>query len=194
MTTSSRTDETPAPLAGGRAATALLWVLLIAAVALLLASWFRPLLTVRVEAELPALFQSFTILDETRSVVSMIERLLETDYVLIAALIVVFGVVLPLAKNLGVALVLMSRPGGRARRAARALQFVGRFAMVDIFAVSIVVSIIAAGTIGQGHNPGPAQVTTTTLLRSGFYLFVAYVLLSFAIDILLAWRHRRPEM
>ena len=77
-----------------------------------------------------------------------------------------------------------------AARAARVLQFIGRFAMVDIFAISIIVSVMAAGTIGQGDNPGPAAVETVTTLQSGFYLFIAYVLVSFAIDVLLAIRHR----
>ena len=105
-------------------------------------------------------------------------------------MLVVFGVMLPVVKNIGVAFVLAAAPGSRAARAARVLQFIGRFAMVDIFAISIIVSVMAAGTIGQGDNPGPAAVETVTTLQSGFYLFIAYVLVSFAIDVLLAIRHR----
>ena len=87
---------------------------------------------------------------------------------------------------------LASPPKGRARSMASILQFVGRFAMVDIFAIAIIVSVMAAGTIGQGDNGGsPATVETVTLLRGGFYLFVAYVLVSFAIDVALALRYRR---
>lgn len=190
-----RTDSGPRRLQGP-AATAVLWLLLAAAFALLVVAWMQPLLTVQVTARLPAFipepFQSMTILDETRSVVSMLERLVETNYLVIAGLLFFFGVLLPVVKNCGVALLLASRPGSRGRRFAALLQFMGRFAMVDIFAVSIIVSVMAAGTIGQGDNPGPATVETITTLRSGFYLFVAYVLLSFAIDVMLAIRHRRP--
>jgi uncharacterized paraquat-inducible protein A len=180
----------------GPAATALLWTMLAAAFALLFTAWTQPLLTVQVTARLPAFipepFQSMTILDETRSVISMLERLVETNYLVIAGLLFFFGVLLPVVKNCGIALLLGSRSGSRGRRFAALLQFIGRFAMVDIFAVSIIVSVMAAGTIGQGDNPGPASVETITTLRSGFYLFVAYVLLSFAIDVMLAIRHRRP--
>lgn len=171
-----------------------LWLLLALAVGLLVIAWTFPLLTVTVTARLPSYipepFQSFTILDETRSVVTMIERLIETNYIVIAVLILVFGVALPILKNLGVALLLAAPAGSRGARTAGVLQFMGRFAMVDIFAVSIIVSVMAAGTIGQGDNPGPAVVETVTTLQSGFYLFIAYVLASFAIDVLLAIRHR----
>jgi len=190
-----RTESGPRQLQGP-AATAVLWLMLAAAFVLLITAWMQPLLTVQVTARLPAFipepFQSMTILDETRSVISMLERLLETNYLLIAGLLFFFGVLLPVVKNCGIALLLGSRAGSRGRRFAALLQFIGRFAMVDIFAISIIVSVMAAGTIGQGDNPGPASVETITTLRSGFYLFVAYVLLSFAIDVMLAIRHRRP--
>lgn len=172
----------------------LIWALLGLAFALLVVAWTYPLLTVQVKARLPSYipdpFQSFTILDETRSVVTMVQRLIETDYLIIAMMILVFGVALPVVKNLGVALLLAAPAGSRGARAARLLQFLGRFAMVDIFAVSIIVSVMAASTIGQGHNPGPATVETVTTLQSGFYLFIGYVLVSFVIDVLLAIRHR----
>ena len=166
-----------------------------AAGALLVVAWTYPLVTVKVTARLPAFipepFQSMTILDETRSVITMLERLIETNYLVIAGLLFFFGVLLPIVKNLGIVLLLLTAPGSRGRRASAALQFIGRFAMVDIFAVSIIVSIMAASTIGQGDNPGPAAIETVTALRSGFYIFVVYVLLSFAIDVLLAIRYRR---
>ena len=176
------------------APTALIWALLALAVALLVIAWTFPLLTVQVTARLPAYvpeaLQSFTILDETRSVITMVERLWETNYILIAVMIVVFGVALPVVKNLGVALLLAAPAGSRGARMARLLQFMGRFAMVDIFAISIIVSVMAASTIGQGDNPGPAVIQTVTTLQSGFYLFIGYVLVSFVIDVLLAIRHR----
>lgn len=172
-----------------------IWSLLLVAVAMLVLAWIWPLLTVQVSARLPSYIpeplQSFTILDETRSVITMLERLIETNYIVIAAMILVFGIALPILKNLGVALLLASPPGSRGARAASLLQFMGRFAMVDIFAISIIVSVMAAGTIGQGDNPGPATVETVTHLRSGFYLFIVYVLVSFVIDVLLAVRYRR---
>lgn len=177
-----------APLQG-RGVTVLLWGLLLLAVAMLIAAWTQPLLTVRVTAYIPALMTEIPILDETRSVITMVDRLLETGYQVIAILIVFFGVLLPVVKNAGVALLLLSPPGGRGQATASALQFMGRFAMVDIFAVSIIVSVMAAGTIGQGQA-SPVEVTPETLLHSGFYLFVGYVLVSFALDVLLAMRHR----
>lgn len=183
---------------GGRVAALLIWALLGLAAVLLVLAWTYPLLTVQVGAELPDFvpppLQAFTILDETRSVFSMMQRLEETGYYVIAALILVFAVILPIVKNLGVALLMTSRPDGRGRRWARVLQFIGRFAMVDIFAVGIVVSVVAAGTIGSGMQDGPAAVSTLTRLESGFYLFVVYVLLSFAIDVLLALRFRRAGL
>lgn len=181
---------------GAARAGILLWTAQIAAFALLIAAWTQPLLSVRVTARLPAFipepFQSMTILDETRSVITMLERLWETNYLVIAGLLFFFGVALPIVKNAGIVLLLASRAGTRSRGIAAALQFVGRFAMVDIFAVSIIVSVMAASTVGQGDNPGPAVVETTTQLRSGFYLFVVYVLLSFAIDVALSLRARAP--
>ena len=194
--TSSLTETSVAALLRTRGATIALWLVLAAALVLLIMAWREPLLSVKVTARLPAFipepFQSFTILDETRSVITMIDRLWETHYRLIASLITFFGVILPVAKNIGVAILLAAPPAGRARSIAAALQFAGRFAMVDIFAVAIIVSVMAAGTIGQGDTGGsPAMVETITSLRTGFYLFVAYVFVSFAMDVALALRYRR---
>lgn len=188
--------EAQPPWLQTRGGLLLLWAMLAVTVALLFAAWTQPLLTVRVSAVLPAILpdsmRQLMILDETRSVVTMAQRLYETDYGLIATLIVVFALVLPIAKNIGVGLLLASRPGGRARNTAALLQFVGRFAMVDIFAVGITVSIIGASTIGQGQS-APVQVETLTVLQSGFYIFVGYVLFSIAVDVLLALRFRQPD-
>lgn len=196
MKTSSPTESASLTSAlQTRAATIVLWIVLAIAVVLLLLAWSEPLVSVKVSARLPVFipepFQSFTILDETRSVVTMIERLWETHYRLIAVLLMFFGIALPVVKNLGVAFLLAAPPSERARRFAAVLQFVGRFAMVDIFAIAIVVSIMAAGTIGQGDNGGsPAAVDTVTQLRHGFYLFVTYILVSFAMDVALTIRYR----
>jgi uncharacterized paraquat-inducible protein A len=172
-----------------------LWALLVLAVVMLVIAWMQPLVTVRATADLPDFMpesvRHLTIIDETRSVFSMIHRLVETHYTLIAGLLFFFGIVLPLAKNAGVALVLAAGRGPRAARAAAVLQFIGRFAMVDIFVVAIIVSIMGAGSIGEGDQPGLARVSTVTVLESGLYLFIAYVLLSFVIDALLALRMRR---
>jgi uncharacterized paraquat-inducible protein A len=194
--TSSRTEASSVALLRTRGATIALWLVLALALALLFLAWREPLLSVKVTARLPAFipepFQSFTILDETRSVITMIGRLWETHYRLIASLITFFGVILPIAKNIGVAMLLAAPPAGRALKVAGVLQFIGRFAMVDIFAIAIIVSVMAAGTIGQGDTGGsPATVETVTALRSGFYLFVAYILVSFAMDVALALRYRR---
>jgi uncharacterized paraquat-inducible protein A len=184
-----------------RGAGWLLWGLLAAALVLLYEAWTHALLTVRVTAELPPFipppFQAFTVIDETRSVVSMVTRLIETGYVTIAVLIVIFGMALPVLKNLGVAaLLVFTRPGQGGGRTARALQFIGRFAMVDVFAIAIVVSIMAASTIGKGDTGAMAAIHTVTELKLGFWLFIAYVLLTFAIDAMMAlryppqgWRH-----
>lgn len=155
--------------------------LLLLAVTLLALAWTRPLLTITVKAELPSPVPvTITLLDETRSVFTMVDRLVETDYLVIAVLIVFFGIILPVAKNIGVALLLLARPGGRALRLASIMQFVGRFAMVDVFAIGIVVSTLAARTVGG------AGVSTVTELLVGLYLFIAYILVSFVIDVLLA--------
>lgn len=197
MTTFSPTETAPTGALQSRLATIALWATLAVSLVLLYVAWTHPLLTVRVTGKLPelipGLMQDFTILDETRSVMTMLDRLVETDYLVIAALILVFGVLLPIAKNIGVGLLLASQPGTSSRATARALQFMGRFAMVDIFAVSIIVSIIGAGTIGAGANDTPVAVKTITELRSGFYYFIVYVLLSFAMDVALAIRYRRSD-
>lgn len=178
----------------GRGALVLLWAMLAIALALLITAWTQPLFTVRIDAMLPEFIpdamRRLVILDETRSVITMTERLYETGYWVIATLIIIFAVALPILKNVGVGLLLASRPGGGARSMAKLLQFVGRFAMVDVFAVGIVVSVMATETIGQGQGGSPVTVEPMTALRSGFYIFVGYVLFSIALDVLLAIRYR----
>ena len=174
-----------------RAPGILLWTAQIAAFALLIAAWTQPLLSVRVTAAARLHPRTVPVDDHPR-------RNPQRHHDAGAAVgdelpghrraAVLFGVALPIVKNAGIVLLLASQAGTRSRGIAAALQFVGRFAMVDIFAVSIIVSVMAASTVGQGDNPGPAVVETITQLRGGFYLFVVYVLLSFAIDVALSLR------
>lgn len=108
----------------------------------------------------------FNIFSEKRSVLGMLEKLWTDKNYWPFSLIFLFGIIVPLIKS-GIIfyLLLAKRPNIRWQRFVSAIS---KWAMADVFAISIFVAFLGAN----------AMESTRAFLQPGFYYFTGYVILS----------------
>lgn len=146
---------------------------LVLALAMLAAGWTLPLMTV----------STFVWLDDQVSLLDTVLALWREGEWLLFAVVAVFALALPVVK-LAVALWLWYLVDARApavRRALAALDLVGRWAMLDVFVIALMVVALQASLI--------SEVT----LHAGLYVFTAAVILSIALTQRLYALARRVE-
>ena len=115
----------------------------------------------------------FNIFSEKRSVLGMLEKLWTDANYWPFTLIFLFGIIVPLIKSGLIFYLLMSKqPDLKWQRLVSAIS---KWAMADVFAISIFVAFLGAG----------AMQNTKASLEAGFYYFSGYVLLSGIIAMLL---------
>ncbi len=151
-----------------------LGVLLIAAAAALVAGWLLPVMTVR----------TLLVFYDEVSILTGALRLLESGDVAIFLLIVLFTVVLPVAK-LVFAWLAWSRlrvDDPRVRRALGWVEAVGRWSMLDVFVIAMLVVIIKLSLVSD------------VSIHAGLYVFIAAVVLSMvAVRRIAVLAHRKLE-
>ena len=116
---------------------------------------------------------------ETHTIIGGIFSLIENDMVPIAMLVLVASILVPLLKLVGITLLLLCvyyRWQINARlwtRLYRIIAFVGRWSMLDIFMISILVGLVDLGGVAQVVS-GPAAtafaaVVVLTMLAAKFF-------------------------
>ena len=106
------------------------------------------------------------LFNEKRSIIGTVQSLLESGHYLPFFLIVLFGILIPVSKTLLIFYLLFNHQV--ALKWYRLITVAGKWAMADVFAVSIFIAFLGAR----------AMRNTTATLEPGFYFFTAYVLLS----------------
>jgi uncharacterized paraquat-inducible protein A len=156
------------------------WILLGVSTVLMVAGWILPLLTIKITFNVPLIGEQ-TILNETRSLLGTIEKLSEDGNLFPALLITFFGILVPLVKVVSMVYVLS---GSRnAHIVARSMFSINKWAMADVFAMSILISFLTAESM--------ANISATPQI--GFYVFASYVILS-GITSQLAFRLKREPL
>jgi paraquat-inducible protein A len=137
------------------------------ATALLVYGFFAPLFTLT----------KFFIFDNTVSLFSVLTDLLREGYVSLFVIITLFSVMLPLIKLVFIVFVQVSSARNRRqhKRLVQWLEWIGKWSMLDVFVVAILVVSIKLGSI--------ANVT----IHHGVYVFAGAVLLMMVIA------HRLPR-
>ncbi len=130
---------------------------LVLTTALLAAGLFLPLLTV----------QKMVLWKNTLSVVSTLNGLWQGGHYLLLLLMAVFSVVLPGLKLAVLYRVVFKPPRGKARmqRALRLMHDYGRWAMLDVMVVAVLLVTLKLGALAQVQ------------IHAGLYIFAAAVLL-----------------
>ncbi|MBL7702714.1 MAG: paraquat-inducible protein A [Ferruginibacter sp.] len=114
----------------------------------------------------------FNLFSEKRSVLGMLEKLWKDGNYFPYTLIFLFGIIVPLIKS-GIIfyLLLGKNPAAKWQRFVSAIS---KWAMADVFAISIFVAFLGAN----------AMESTKAVLLPGFYYFSGYVILSGIIAVL----------
>lgn len=144
------------------------FTLIFISLGLLLPGLTMPVLTLIVKVEFLGL--SSEIVHESRSIVGTIRHLYETGNGPVAALILLFGVIIPIAKAILLLTAILIDRFQRKYQMYRLIDFISKWAMADVFVVAIFVAFLT----------GQATVSVTAELEQGFYFFLGYVLTSVA--------------
>lgn len=140
-------------------------------------------LTPRLTAALQKNAQDIEVYEQTRSIVGSVRHLYDVRSPLPATLILLFSVVVPLAKS---ALVLWSTflaDAGRRRRTQGFVELIAKWSMADVFVVALFIAYLAAQasqTPPGDPTVAPPLVAFTAKFGPGFYWFTAYCIFSLA--------------
>lgn len=141
-------------------------ILVLLSFALLIPGLAWPLITIR--ASFVFMGNTMEIFSQTRSILQSIEDLHESNNDFVAALILLFSVIVPFVKGvlLG-AVALVKNPAVRYRIYAF-VRSISKWAMADVFAMGVYVAFLAS----EAAKNFDAEIGV------GFYYFVAYCLVS----------------
>jgi paraquat-inducible protein A len=132
--------------------------------------WVKDILHINVTAHYIIDFELF---DEKRSVLGTLQNLWQTANYWPFLLVFLFGIIVPLVKSFAMGYLLIVK--NPAPFWLKFVQAISKWAMADVFAISIFVAFLAAGSMES----------TKATIEIGFYFFSAYVLLSAIIAMLI---------
>lgn len=149
-----------------------------AAAMLLLFGIFTPLLTVTVHKEVEYL-GDVVLSFESKSVLGSIAKLWGSGEVIVALVILLFSVLVPIAKIVSLVFVSIVMNNRLAHGIVQFFKMIGKWSMVDVFVVATLLVYLT----GRNSDVSHAEIQT------GLYFFLAYVIvsmvLSFAADTML---------
>jgi paraquat-inducible protein A len=152
-----------------RTANVIALILILASFACLVPGLWLPALTLDITPVLPFLGK-MTLYNQTRSIIGTVRNLYDTGNLLVAGLILLFSVVVPVAKGLSLLYVLALKNAPFRRQLLRFVSAIGKWSMADVFVMGIFLAYLATG----------AAVGVTAQLHRGFWYFLGYCLLSVA--------------
>jgi len=126
------------------------------------------------------------VFQQTRSIVGSVRRLFEVGSPVPATLILLFSVVVPLAKTALVAWAVFVAEGEKRRRMLASVETIAKWSMADVFVVALFITYLAAMASQSAPAAGPPLVAFTAEFGAGFYWFAAYCLFSLAAQQLTA--------
>ena len=118
------------------------------------------------------------VFQQTRSIVGSVRRLYEVGSPVPATLILLFSVVVPLAKTALVGWAVFVAEGERRRRTLAIVETIAKWSMADVFVVALFIAYLAAMASQSAPAAGPPLVAFTAAFGAGFYWFTAYCLFS----------------
>jgi hypothetical protein len=125
------------------------------------------------------------VFQQTRSIVSSVQRLYEVGSPVPATLILLFSVIVPFVKAALVGWAMFTGPDTR-RRTLAFVEAIAKWSMADVFVVALFITYLAAMASQSTPLSGPPVVAFTAQFGPGFYWFAAYCLFSLATQQLTA--------
>lgn len=120
------------------------------------------------------------VFEQTRSILGSVQRLYEVGSPVPATLILLFSVVVPLAKTVLVAWAAFAASPDTRRRTLAFVETIAKWSMADVFVVALFITYLAAMASQSTPAAGPALVSFTAEFGAGFYWFAAYCVFSLA--------------
>ena len=139
--------------------------------------------------------QDVEVYEQTRSIVGSVKHLYEVRSPLPATLILLFSVVVPLAKAAMVLWATFINDAARRRRTLAFVEMIAKWSMADVFVVALFIAFLAAQasqTPPGDPNAAPPLVVFKAAFGAGFYWFTAYCIVSLAAQQLTFRRLSRP--
>ncbi len=143
------------------------FVLLLISVVLLVPGLMNDLLTLRASFSVPFL-GSQEVLNQTRSIIGTIGDLNENGHSFVAFLILLFSVLVPIAKAVAMMFVALSPSRSATSKTHHFVGIISKWSMADVFVVAIFIAFLSLKT----------NENLSAELRSGFFYFTAYCILS----------------
>jgi len=140
--------------------------LILLSFALLVPGLTKPLITIN--ASIQFLGNSQEIFSETRSILKTIEGLHDSGNNFVAGLVLLFSVIVPIAKGLSLLSLYALKDWATRSRIFRFIGAIGKWSMADVFLVGVYVAFLSA----------KATDNLDARLEVGFYFFTAYCLVS----------------
>jgi hypothetical protein len=124
------------------------------------------------------------VYSQTRSILGSVKHLYRVGSYTAATLILLFSVMVPLAKALTVLFALYQKSEAGRRRNLLFVEMIAKWAMADVFAVALFITYLAAqaSQAPLGENVVPPVLTFDASFGIGFYWFAAYCLFSLALQ------------
>ena len=142
-------------------------ILILASLVCLYPGLFFNMLTIKVGKVVPFVGQ-LDLYEATQSIMQTIEYLFADQNYLVAWLILIFSVVVPIAKIILLLVVLFSANEKLSNALLKFVAAIGKWSMADVFVVSIFMAFLATGS----------NDAVSATLHSGYYYFTAYCVLS----------------
>jgi hypothetical protein len=133
-----------------------------------------------ITASLTENIEEVEVFQQTRSIIGSVRRLYEVGSPVPATLILLFSVVVPLAKTMLVAWAVFVVSGETRRRTLAFVETIAKWSMADVFVVALFITYLAAMASQSAPAAGPPLVAFTAEFGAGFYWFAAYCLFSLA--------------
>ena len=138
-------------------------------------------LTPQLIASLQKSAGNLEVYQQTRSIVGSVQNLYEVGSPIPATLILLFSVIVPVAKAVTVAWAMFIRDADRRRGALEFVASIAKWSMADVFVVALFIAYLAAkATQSSGDPAAPPLVAFDARFGAGFYWFAAYCLFSLA--------------
>jgi paraquat-inducible protein A len=148
----------------------------------------------RLTAALQQNVQAIEVYEQTRSIVGSVRHLYEVRSPTPATLILLFSVVVPLAKAALVLWSIFMADAARRRNTLNFVELIAKWSMADVFAVALFIAFLAAQASQvppDAPNVAPPLVAFTASFGVGFYWFAAYCIFPLATQQLTSrWFYR----
>ena len=141
-------------------------LLTIVSLGLLVPGLTRPVLTIT--ASISLLGNTREIFNETQSITESVRNLHESGNSFVAALILLFSILIPIIKAVLTGVVLTVRADATRLRLARFVRAISKWSMADVFAVGTFLAFLAANALDN----------LDAVAGEGLYWFAGYCLLS----------------